>query len=686
MESSAATAIDSPATTHGDNATSFGWRAALASGLSLISLALIVGMLSFGLSDDPQDIAFGVALTLTIGFSTVFGWLIIRARPNNAVGWLLLFQSLVSASMGFSDTYAEWLVVGKADPSLYERSVAAYSNGCWPLLFVGFAAIAFVFPDGRFFNERYRRWGWFYGISTVIVLIGVNFSSEKFAKPLDKVVSPLPALPGFVEAVTFLFIPGMLVGLGAAAFAVRARLKASTGDLRLQVLWLAYAAIWIPLTLALCFVDGAVYGEAGSLFTVIGIVVMGTMMPLAIAIGILRYRLFDIELVINRTLVYASLTACVAIVYVAIASGLGALIGNRGVAGLIGVGFVVAFIQPVHRRIQNRVDRWIYGDRANPYAALQRLDARLSETITPSEVVQAVVDSVAEALKLPYSAVEFVRGDERQVIASHGIVGRGEIERRDLSYRGERVGLLAVEVPPGRTLANADEKLLDDLASHVGVAVESVSLTADLQQSRKDIVTTREEERRRLRRDLHDGVGPTLAAMSLKLEVLRDSVDGSDAAIVDQLGEEVQQTITDIRRLVYELRPPALDEYGLVPALTEQAARMSSPAASFAVHGPESMPVLPAAAEVATYRIALEAMTNVSRHSGATTCEVELSLNGGLCLTISDNGDGFPPESRRGVGLTSMRERADELGGSLSVESTDGRGTTVVAILPIETT
>jgi signal transduction histidine kinase len=684
MESSTATAIDSPAEAYGDAAASLGWRAALATALSLTSLAMIVGMMSFGISGDLQDIAFGVALTLTVGFSTVFSWLIIRARPNNAVGWLLLFQSLVTASMGFSDTYAEWLVVGNAHPSLYDRYVAAYSNGCWPLLFAGFAAIAFVFPDGRFFNERYRRWGWFYGISTAIVLIGVNFGSEKFAEPLDKVVSPLPALPGFAEAVTFFFIPGMLVGLGAAAFAVRARLKASTGDLRLQVLWLAYAAIWIPLTLALCFVDGAIYGSAGGFFTVIGLVVMGTMMPLAIAIGILRYRLFDIELVINRTLVYAGLTACVAIVYVAIASGLGTLIGNHGVAGLIGVGFVVVIIQPVHRRIQNRVDRWIYGDRANPYAALQRLDARLSETITPGEVVQAVVDSVAEALKLPYSAVEFVRGDETQVIASHGIVGRGSIERRELSYRGERVGLLAVEVPPGRTLADADEKLLDDLASHVGVAVESVSLAADLQQSRKDIVTTREEERRRLRRDLHDGVGPTLAAMSLKLEVLRDKVADGDRAVVDQLGEEVQEAITDIRRLVYALRPPALDEYGLVPALTEQAARMSSPSAEFAVRGPDEMPTLPAAAEVATYRIALEAMTNVSRHSGATKCDVELSLNGGLCLKISDNGDGFPPGSRRGVGLSSMRERADELGGTLRVESSDGGGTTVTALLPIE--
>jgi signal transduction histidine kinase len=486
-----------------------------------------------------------------------------------------------------------------------------------------------------------------------------------------------------IDAMTFFFVFGYLFGLIASAFAVRARLRAATGDERIQVLWLAYAALWIPGTLALCFVDGAIMGSSGGPLTVIGLAIMMVMMPLAIAIGVLRYRLFDIELVINRTLVYGALTACVAAVYIAVVAGFDAVIGNRGVAGLLAVGVVAVMIQPLHARLQARVDRWIYGDRANPYAALQRLDSRLRETLTPSEVVQAVVDSVAEALRLPYAAVEFARGDEAQVIASHGIVGRGEIERRELSYRGEQVGTLAVEVPPGRTLASADQHLLDDLASHVGVAVQSVSLTVELQQSRKDLVTAREEERRRLRRDLHDGVGPTLAAMSMKLEVLNDRVPAEDRAIVAQLGEEVQETITDIRRLVYELRPPALDEFGLLPALSEQASRLSASGAKFEVRGPSEMPQLPAAAEVATYRIALEAMTNVSKHAGATVCEVDLSLNGGIRLTVSDNGDGFSPGARHGVGMSSMRERAAEIGGDLTVE-TSGDGTIVSAVLPLE--
>jgi signal transduction histidine kinase len=663
----------------------FGWAATLASALTALALSMVIATTVLATSvGDNADWAFGVGVSVMVVFATAFGWLIIRARPRNVVGWLLLAQALATASVAFTEVWVEYKIRGGAEPSLAVRYVAVYSNGAWPLLFAGFAAIAYVFPDGHFFSRKYKRWGAFTAISLAMVLIGTFFSSEPMSSGLESVDSPLPGLPPALEAVSFLLVFGFLAGLIASAFAVRARLRASTGDARIQMLWLAWAALWIPATLALCFVDGVLLDESGGPLTVVGLAVMGVMMPLAIAIGILRYRLFDIELVINRTVVYGVLTVCVAAVYVAVVSCADLLLSSRGVAGLIAVGVVAAMIQPLHARLQTRVDRWIYGDRANPYAALQRLDSRLRETLTPTEVVQTVVDSVAEALRLPYAAVEFGRGGEGQVIASHGSVGRGELTRRALSYRGESVGTLTVEVPPGRSLAGADESLLDDLASHVGVAVQSVSLTIDLQNSRKDLVTAREEERRRMRRDLHDGVGPTLAAMSLKLEVLRDRVDGDGAPLVDQLGEEVQEAIADIRRLVYALRPPALDEYGLLPALAEQASRLSSAGSTIDVDGPADLPPLPAATEVAIYRIALEAMTNAKRHSGAERCIVTLSMNGGVELKVLDDGDGFPPGARRGIGLSSMSERADELGGSLTVDSKDGVGTTITAWLPLE--
>lgn len=680
MESSTATINEAAQNAKG--VQPFGWQAMLGSLLALfvLTLAVLTTVISIG---ESGDFAFDVGASLLTLFSTGFGWLIIRSRPSNPVGWLLLAQSLAISMLGFTEAYAMQTIEQGGTLSITARLAGVFANAAWPFLFAGFAGIAYVFPDGHFFSKKYKRWGQFTAAILAVIFAGMLFSGQPLEGDLKSIDNPLPAPPTVVDSFTWILIFGYLFGLIAAAFSVRSRLRAATGDERIQVLWLAYAALWIPVTLMLCFVDGVIFDSAGGPLTTVGLAVMFVMMPLAIAIGILRYRLFDIELVINRTLVYGALTACVAAVYVAVVAGFNAVIGSRGVAGLLAVGVVAVMIQPLHARLQARVDRWIYGDRANPYAALQRLDARLRETLTPSEVVQAVVESVAEALRLPYSAVEFARGDDVQVIASTGIIGRGIIERRELSYRGQQVGTLAVEVPPGRTLASADESLLDDLASHVGVAVQSVSLTAELQQSRKDLVTAREEERRRLRRDLHDGVGPTLAAMSMKLEVLNDRVSREDQKIVAQLGEEVKETITDIRRLVYELRPPALDEFGLVPALTEQASRLSASGAKFEVRGPAEMPQLPAAAEVAVYRIALEAMTNVSKHSAATACEVELSLNGGIRLTVSDNGDGFASNARHGVGMSSMRERAAEIGGELSVDTSDN-GTIVNALLPWE--
>jgi signal transduction histidine kinase len=265
---------------------------------------------------------------------------------------------------------------------------------------------------------------------------------------------------------------------------------------------------------------------------------------------------------------------------------------------------------------------------------------------------------------------------------------RVEVIRAPLVHRGRTLGSLMVEVPPGRVFSPADRRLLDDLTGHAAVVVDAVHLTLDLQRSRARIVGAREEERRRLRRDLHDGVGPSLAAMVLKLNVLGATVDNpSSRELLDGLRGETKDAIAEIRRLVDDLRPPALDEVGLVGALRQRAATLSDAGGSrpmtIEVQGPGSTVPLPAAAEVAAYRIAVEAMTNVVRHAGATRCIVTLTINGGLELCVNDNGHGPRPDAVPGVGWTSMRERAAELGGSCSVTTRPEAGTTVRAVLPL---
>ena len=271
-----------------------------------------------------------------------------------------------------------------------------------------------------------------------------------------------------------------------------------------------------------------------------------------------------------------------------------------------------------------------------------------------------------------------------------------------LAYQGEVIGqLLLVPRAPGEAFSPADHRLLDDLARQAGIAVHAVRLTTDLQRSRQRLVTAREEERRRLRRDLHDGLGATLAALNLQAGTIRNLISHDPAAadaLVVELRAELRAAIADIRRLVYDLRPPALDELGLVGAIRARAAQYHTSAGGSAEDGalpkpdeilqvlvdaPEQLPPLPAAVEVATYRIVQEALTNVVRHARARTCIIRLDMSEGLRLEIADDGIGLPAEVGAGVGLRSMHERAAELGGTCVIETKPQSGTHVLVHLPL---
>jgi signal transduction histidine kinase len=290
---------------------------------------------------------------------------------------------------------------------------------------------------------------------------------------------------------------------------------------------------------------------------------------------------------------------------------------------------------------------------------------------------------------VPYVAVELIDEEGSHVAASLGSAKGGE-ERVPLHYRGELVGELTLGLRLGEgEFSPADRKLLGDLARQAGVAAHAVALTLALQRSRERIVTAREEERRRLRRDLHDGLGPALAGVALQLDAAATLVERDPTAVDEQLvrlRDQTQDVIADIRRLVYELRPPALDELGLLGALREQAARLDG-GLHVTVDGPDRLPELPAAVEVAAYRIGLEALTNVVRHANARACTVRLAANGtgALDLEIADDGNGLDPDRRAGVGLGSMRERAAELGGTCTIEPRREGGTLVRAQLPLRT-
>jgi signal transduction histidine kinase len=421
---------------------------------------------------------------------------------------------------------------------------------------------------------------------------------------------------------------------------------------------------------------------------------LGVLLIAAIGIAILRYRLFDIDLILNRTLVYGTLIGIVVSAYVLIVGLISEQFqsSQSPIIAILATGLVALLFHPLRQRLQRGVNHLLYGKRDDPYAVLSRLGQRLEAAYAPESILPTIVETVAQTLKLPHVAITLNQGGEFKIAAQFGS-SKNEPITLPLIYQGEPVGeLILAPRAPGEHFTAAERQLLDDLARQAGVAAHAVRLTADLQQSRERLVAAREEERRRLRRDLHDGLGPQLASLVLKLETARNRMadDPQAAALLTDLSGRTQEAVADIRRLVYALRPPALDELGLVTALREGATQYHQQGINglnITFDAPEKLPALPAAVEVAAYRIAQEALTNVVRHAGARTCLVRLRLDesaGLLCLEIQDDGKGLPVQRRAGVGLNSMRERAEELGGTLTITSLSTAGTSVLARLPCQ--
>ncbi|HEX7735548.1 MAG TPA: GAF domain-containing sensor histidine kinase, partial [Ktedonobacteraceae bacterium] len=473
---------------------------------------------------------------------------------------------------------------------------------------------------------------------------------------------------------------------------------------RQQIKWVVFASTifigWVILAEIAVFVIPSYFPALGfilQLYNHVNVITrcVSVLIPLSIGIALLRYRLWDIDILINRTLVYGVLTLSTLAFYILVVVGLGTLLqaqGNLGIA-LLATGLVAVLFQPLRTRLQRAVNHVMYGERDDPYRVISRLGQRLEATLAPEAVLPTIVETVAQALKLPYVAICLQQGEEVLTAAAYGSA-RGELMHLPLVSQSEQVGeLVLAPRAPGERFSPADRALLEDLARQAGVAAHAVQLTADLkrltvdlQRERERLVTAREEERRRLRRDLHDGLGPQLASLTLKLETARNRLAHDPLAdrLLSELTARAQATVADIRRLVYALRPPALDELGLVSALRELALQHSDQVAMH-LDAPSCLPELSAAVEVAIYRIAQEALTNVVRHAGARRCDIRLALNeraGWLSLSVQDDGCGLPQERSVGIGLISMRERAEELGGTWSIERVPSGGTHMLARLP----
>jgi signal transduction histidine kinase len=626
----------------------------------------------------------------TIAFATV-GLLIATRHPQNTIGRLLC-----AIGMLWGNTW-----VGQYARYTYVTAPGALPGGVivvglnflllGPTIALTAIVLPLYFPDGRLPSPRWRSVLWLTIAATALFATSLVLSPGPIDGSLPEVSNPFapPGAEALLQVLTPTAIALMLASLLAGVLAPIVRFRRAQGVEREQIKWFAYAT---SLLVAAIVIPAAIYypnfTHDNALLSGSLLAFAGPLLPIAVGIAILRHRLYDIDLIINRTLVYGALTACVAALYVLVVGYLGTLFrtSDNLLISLVATGVVAALFQPLRERLQRAVNRLLYGERDEPYAVLARLARQLETAVALESILPTIAETVARSLKLPYVAIAAQREDQRVIVAAYGAPVDTPL-LLPLLFQTEQIGqLLLAPRAPGEQLGPADRRLLDDLASQAGMALHAVELTGALRRSRQRLVRAREEERLRMRRDLHDGLGPTLAALPLRIDTAR-TLMRSDQAAADQalveLKLQAQAAVQDIRQLVYALRPPALDQYGLVPALRELAAKAPTSDVQIDVEAPDDLPVLPAAVEVAIYRIAQEALTNVARHARARGCTVRLALDGDIRLEIADDGVGLPPALRSGVGLQSMRERAEELGGECRVEARPAGGTRVVVRLPI---
>lgn len=641
-----------------------------------VSAAEVAVLSSWGMSLQHYAIYMLSLVVLGQLIYLSLGLLILWQQGMNRLG---LTVSLALIVITFS-MYSGGEEFGSIHPNLFVPGLVAGLIG--PIIMVTFL---YLMPNGRFFP----RWAYIPWLCSVLLLFPFMLNA----------VFLLPNWAGSLVNVGG--VGSVLLGIAMQMYRY---VKEANSVERQQTKWAIFGVVvlaatvllWVPVFGSVLSIPSGSTRLLANISTWTLIYLGQYFLPIAITIAILRYKLWNIDIIINRTLVYGGLTLAVVLIYVFTVGLLSLLFQTTGslIISLIATGLIALAFHPVRDRLQRSVNRLMFGERDDPYAVLSQLSQRLQTTAVPRETLISIVETIAQTLKLPYVAIELVEQAEQIGRASIGEPA-GEIVEFPLRYQKETVGRLLVSSrAPGEKFTAREQQLLADIAGQTGAVASATRLTLALQRSRERLVLAREEERRRIRRDLHDGLGPTLASQTLKLDSVLDLLaEDPQAAVqqITQLKDQTQLMVADIRRLVYELRPPALDELGLAGALQAHMRQMHGLNNTLHISlesSPDPLPPLPAATEVAAYRITLEAVTNVIRHAWASQCRIRLAIENSaqpyhLRLYIADNGIGLSQHVQSGVGLISMRERAEELGGTCVIKSKDDSGTEVIAKLPL---
>jgi signal transduction histidine kinase len=660
------------------------------------SIALIAGSIALAYLDrhllsaarttwDFSDVFNGVTL-LAI---PVIGFVIASRRPGNRIGWLFLAAGLASGVNGFSQSYGLRALL--AAPGSLPAGRAAMWLSSWTLA-VPIGALAFLlllFPTGQLRSPRWRPAALFvggvFGLWTAVVLAG---ATRSWSHPFSGSVSQ--EIPPPVVAALIVLLSAALV---TSVAAVVVRFARSAGEERLQLKWFVAAAFLVVVTfMASVLADSVIASVLSSLAFLC--------LYVAIVIAVLKYRLYEIDIVISKAVLYGSLTVFITAVYAALVAGVGTLVGDRHsvlLAALAAAVVAVAF-QPARQWAGRLANRVVYGRRATPYQVLSDFARRIGGTYAAEDVLPQMAHIVAAGTGAERVVVWLrVGGELRPEASSDGsppavplpVAGHelSALPEADLNmqvvHQGELLGAISVEMPRDEPLRPAGTQLVADVASQAGLVLANAGLIEDLRASRQRLVTAQDEARRRLERNLHDGAQQDLVALAIKAQLADLTIDedpGQAKQILGEIKAEAAGALENLRDLARGIYPPLLADLGLAAALNAQAGKSPLPVTVEA----DGIGRFGQDTEAAVYFCCLEALQNTAKYARATQARVCLQAqNGSLCFTVSDNGTGYDAQhTPMGTGLRNMADRLAALGGRLEIRSAPTDGTTVTGHLP----
>jgi signal transduction histidine kinase len=649
----------------------------------------------------------GFAIPISLAFA-VTGALIATRAPDNAIGKILCAASIFTVIQGVAGPYVVWTVGGRQSTALASAIAENLVEWVWVPPIASLGVMFALFPDGRLLS---RRWGIWLGVS--LVSAGIFLLSLVLISPFEyypQVHNPL-GVPG-VTSIGSPFAFGLLSSLAIGLASVVVRFRRATGEQREQLKWLTLAAAFLVATFGLYLftlagewvlspsrsiaeIDALPLIHAYTWLMVLAILII----PVSIAIAILRYRLYDVDLVIRKTVVFGVLVVLMTAAFLLVAAAVGVFVAGSAAGLRVALAFSLgAFIGPFRRLAERIADRWVFGGRATPYEVLAEFSRRAAGAYTTDDVLPRMAQIAAAGVGADRARVWVRVGRELSVGATTAegaapVALDGDIlphlpddHAEAVFHGGKLLGAIAVTMPPSDPMTPEKERLIGDLAAQAGAVIANATLIEELRASRQRLVTAQDEARRRLERNIHDGAQQQLVALAVKLRLLRQSAErdpSSVAALTDQLQRDANDALENLRDLARGIYPPLLADKGLAPALEAQVRKAALPVELEA--DPQGIGRYSPEVEATVYFCTLEALNNATKYADARRITIRLSrTNGALTFGVQDDGRGFDATTTSyGTGLQGMADRLDALGGRLHVESAPGSGTRVLGSIPV---